>query len=91
VISKEAIKYFYIYLHKKVVKYCETISAYTKSTDLIFNFLKNYSCCDTIPLRKVAEMGGKNGIEMEWIRAKALSGNVYWKGRKRCSREGRRD
>jgi hypothetical protein len=36
-------------------------------------------------------MGGKNGIEMEWIRAKALSGNVYWKGRKRCSLEGRGD
>jgi hypothetical protein len=44
---------------------------------------------------KVAGFDGKNGIEnrseAEWIRAKSLSGNIYWKGRKRCSLEGRGD
>jgi hypothetical protein len=44
---------------------------------------------------KVAGFDGKNGIEnrseAEWIRAKAVSGNVNRKGRKRCSLGGEGD
>jgi hypothetical protein len=64
--------------HKKEATYCETISAYTRSTDLIFKTLKKYSCCDTIHLKESCGNGWQKWIEMEWIRAKAVSGNVYW-------------